>query len=328
MALGFCPLAPAMAGLNIKKRKFLEFFGKLYFRYYIILIKRLRNLILMIGLLFINFPKPGGILNDSLKHNAIYWENSSNKTTRHNLISEEPLSIRVQGNPYSVVMRTPGDEMAHVAGFCLGEGIVDTPDDFTSIGFCEDDDNNVITVTLRSSRRKEIPQILERRGFISQTSCGLCGKEIVKDLYQTIQPVNNDIRIDIHKALNSLKNLSVHQPLREKTRASHAAVLYDADFEMLAVAEDVGRHNALDKAIGKVFLQRKLDQVALTILSSRISYELVQKAARAKLPIIFAHSRPTALAVELASQLNITLASLDDDDKGLYVFCGHQRILP
>jgi FdhD protein len=93
------------------------------------------------------------------------------------------------------------------------------------------------------------------------------------------------------------------------------------------VAEDVGRHNALDKAIGKVFLQRKLDQVALTTLSSRISYELVQKAARAKLPIIFAHSRPTALAVELASQLNITLASLDDDDEGLYVFCGHQRLL-
>ena len=266
-------------------------------------------------------------MNDSLEHKVIYWENSSKKTARHNLIGEEPLSIRVQGNPYSVVMRTPGDEMAHVAGFCLGEGIVDTPDDFTSIGFCEDDDNNVITVTLRSSRREKIPQILERRGFISQTSCGLCGKEIVKDLYQIIKPVNSEIRIDINKALNSLKKLSVHQPLREKTRASHATVLYNADFEVLSVAEDVGRHNALDKAIGKVFLQRNLDQVALATLSSRISYELVQKAARAKLPIIFAHSRPTALAVELATQLNITLASLDDNDEGLYIFCGKQRLI-
>jgi FdhD protein len=224
-------------------------------------------------------------------------------------------------------MRTPGDEMAHVAGFCLGEGIVDTPDDFTSIGFCEDDDSNVITVTLQSSRREKIPEILDRRGFISQTSCGLCGKEIVKDLYQTIQPVNNEIRIDINAALSRLKKLSIHQPLRDKTRAAHAAVLYNADLEALAVAEDVGRHNALDKAIGKAFLERKLDQVALTILSSRISYELVQKAARAKLPIIFAHSRPTALAVELATQLNITLATLDDDDEGLFIFCGKQRLL-
>ena len=266
-------------------------------------------------------------MTDSIKHTAAYWENSTNKSTEHNLISEEPLSIRIQGNPYSVVMRTPGDEMAHVAGFCLGEGIVDSPDDFTSIGFCEDDDSNVITVTLQPSRRDKIPEILDRRGFISQTSCGLCGKEIVKDLYQTIQPVNSDIRIDINEALSRLKKLSVHQPLRDKTRASHAAVLYNSDFEVLSVAEDVGRHNALDKAIGKVFLQRKLDQVALLTLSSRISYELVQKAARAKLPVIFAHSRPTALAVELASQLNITLASLDDDDNGLYVFCGNQRLL-
>ena len=266
-------------------------------------------------------------MTDSIKHKTAYWKNSANKTTQHNLIGEEPLSIRIQGNPYSVVMRTPGEEMAHVAGFCLGEGIVDTPDDFTSIGFCEDDDSNVITVTLRSSRREKIPEILDRRGFISQTSCGLCGKEIVKDLYQTIQPVNSNIRIDIDEALGRLKKLSIHQPLRDKTRASHAAVLYNADFEVLAVAEDVGRHNALDKAIGKVFLERKLDQVALVTLSSRISYELVQKAARAKLPVIFAHSRPTALAVELAAQLNITLASLDDDDDGLYIFCGKQRLL-
>ena len=115
--------------------------------------------------------------------------------------------------------------------------------------------------------------------------------------------------------------------MREKTRASHAAVLYNADFEVLAVAEDVGRHNALDKAIGKVFLERKLDQVALVTLSSRISYELVQKAARARIPLILAISRPTALAVQLAAELNITLATLATDGPGLYVFCAGHRLL-
>ena len=80
------------------------------------------------------------VLDDSLKHKVVYWDNSSYKKMHHDLVGEEPLSIRVQGKPYSVIMRTPGDEIAHVAGFCLGEGIVDTPDDFTTIGFCEDDD--------------------------------------------------------------------------------------------------------------------------------------------------------------------------------------------
>ena len=90
-------------------------------------------------------------------------------------------------------------------------------------------------------------------------------------------------------------------------------------------AEDVGRHNALDKAIGKALLEETLDSAALAILSSRISYELVQKAARARIPAIFALSRPTALAVDLATQLNMTLATLVDDE-GLYVFCGAHRL--
>ena len=97
-------------------------------------------------------------------------------------------------------------------------------------------------------------------------------------------------------------------------------------FDFLAAAEDVGRHNALDKVIGKMFLDRKMGQAALLTLSSRISYELVQKAARARIPIILAISRPTALAVKLAAELNITLASLADGP-GLYVFCAAQRLV-
>jgi FdhD protein len=102
-------------------------------------------------------------------------------------------------------------------------------------------------------------------------------------------------------------------------------VLYDSNYDVLSVAEDVGRHNALDKAIGKALLEETLDSAALAILSSRISYELVQKAARARIPAIFALSRPTGLAVDLAAQLNMTLATLIDDE-GLYIFCGAHRL--
>ena len=96
------------------------------------------------------------------------------------LIGEEPLLIRIDAKPYSVVMRTPGDEVFHAAGFCLGEGIADSPDDFTTVGYCEDLDPNVIDVRLTPERREEVQDVLTRRGFVSQTSCGICGKEMLK----------------------------------------------------------------------------------------------------------------------------------------------------
>jgi FdhD protein len=271
-------------------------------------------------------PK-GAFLDNVLQHKFIHWDKAAKKSAQQDLLGEEPLSIRIEGNPYAVVMRTPGDEIAHVAGFCLTEGIIDTPDDLTSIGFCEDDDTNVVTITLTPSRRGQITDLLDRRGFISQTSCGLCGKELVEDLYQIIKPLQTNHPIDIKKALTCLEALPNIQPLRKQTLASHAAAIYGSDLELLTVAEDVGRHNALDKAIGKVFLSRQLDRAELLILSSRISYELVQKSARARIPVILAHSRPTALAVDLAANLNMTVASLDDNDAGLYVFCGEQRLV-
>ena len=257
-------------------------------------------------------------------HRVKHWNKKLYTSSQHKLIGEEPLSIRVQGKPYSVVMRTPGDELAHAAGFCLAEGIIDTPEDIKVISCCDGADTNVVTITLEESRQSKITEVLDRRGFISQTSCGICGKEIVKDLYQSIQPIKNNIQIDAGLALESLENLSRHQPLRDQTRASHAA-LYTSDFNLLSVAEDVGRHNALDKAIGKVFLDHRLDKASLLILSSRISYELVQKAARARIPFILAFSRPTSLAVELASKLTMTLACLAKG-AGLYIYCGENRL--
>lgn len=259
------------------------------------------------------------------KHPIIHWDNNLSTPSDHKLITEEPLSIRIDGKPYSVIMRTPGDELAHAAGFCLAEGVVDTLNDINTLSCCKDIDSNVVTITLEESRKDKISDLLERRGYISQSSCGICGKEVVDDLYQIIQPVSDETKVDANIAFDLLESLSLHQPLREKTLASHAAALYSEDFELLSVAEDVGRHNALDKAIGKLFLGRKLHKASLLILSSRVSYELVQKAARANIPIIVAISRPTSLAVELASNLNITVVCLGHDS-GLLIFCGEHRL--
>ena len=260
------------------------------------------------------------------KHPIIHWDEKRGRKDTKDLIGEEPLSIRIQGNPYTVMMRTPGDEIPHVAGFCLGEGIIDSPDDYTAIAFCDGADSNVVTVTLKPSRREKISEILDRRGYISQTSCGLCGKEIVEDLHQKLRPVPGASKVEIKKGFKCLDMLASQQPYRRQTRAAHAASIYDADYNLLSTAEDVGRHNALDKAIGKIFLDGKVHEAALLIMSSRISYELVQKAARARIPVIIAMSRPTSLAVTLATELNMTLASSADED-GLYVFCGEDRLI-
>ena len=259
------------------------------------------------------------------KHTALHWCQENSTPERQDLIGEEPLSIRIQGNPYSVVMRTPGDEIAQVAGFCLGEGIVDAPEDINTIAFCDGSDSNVVTVTLTPSRKEKISDILDRRGYISQTSCGLCGKEIVQDLYQSLRPLSDTVRIDLRKGLECFEKLASLQPIRDKTRVAHAAAIYSADYRLLSAAEDVGRHNALDKAIGKLFLDGRLQEAGLLVLSSRISYELVQKAARARIPVIIAESRPTALAVALATELNMML-SCRANNTSLYVFCRSERL--
>jgi FdhD protein len=249
---------------------------------------------------------------------------SSDQRTRQKmaLVEEEPLSIRVEGKPYAVVLRTPGDELAHAAGFCLAEGIIDSAEDVANLGTCDTGDTNVVTITLTAERRRRMPDILDRRAFISQTGCGLCGKVLIDDIQSVITPLEAARPEAPERLREALQGLGKLQPLRETSRASHAAAIYDRDLNLLSVAEDVGRHNALDKAIGKLLLSEDLPRAHTLLLSSRISYELVQKAARAGIPLIAAMSRPTALAVRLGTRLNMTLACLNKPD-GLLQFCGN-----
>jgi FdhD protein len=240
-------------------------------------------------------------------------------------IGEEPLLIRIDDKPYAVVMRTPGEELAHAAGFCLGEGIADSPDDFLTIGYCKDLDPNVVEVRLKPERRAKVHELLERKSFVSQTSCGICGKEMVKDIYQIVTPSEDPFRVHIDRISDGIRQLSEHQVIHRRTRGAHAAMLIDRRLEMVSFAEDVGRHNALDKGIGKAFFARTLSRAVILILSSRISFEMVQKAARARLPIVIGMSRPTALAAEMGKALNMTLACTARQSE-LIIVCGEERI--
>ena len=256
---------------------------------------------------------------------VISWDMTSRASTTCRIITEEPLSIRVQGKPYAVVMRTPGEELNHVAGFCLGEGIVDDMSDIAALGFCDGTDTNVVTITLTEARRTAVASYMDRRNYVSQTSCGICGKEIVDDLIQHIEPMADKTVVDGRRAADMLEDLKQHQPMHRETRASHASILCRPDYSILSVSEDVGRHSALDKAIGRLFRAQRLIDARVLFLSSRTSYELVQKAGRAQIPIVFSVSRPTSLAVSLAKRLGMTLACLGRP-QGLLIFCGAERI--
>jgi FdhD protein len=251
------------------------------------------------------------------------WPNARRHSEPMDFLDEEPLSIRVQGRPYAVVMRTPGDDLAHAAGFCLTEGLVDAPEDIVNLACCDAGDTNVVTVTLTPQRQEQIAAHLDRRGYISQSSCGLCGKTLIEELVQELQ---DGTMLSLAHAETRLRNLEAFQPLRERCAASHAAVLFDAELNFLTAAEDVGRHNALDKAIGRLFLDRRLHLAKVVMMSSRISYELVQKAARGRLPIFLALSRPTRLAIDLAKQLQISLAGTIKTS-GLYLYSHSQRFV-
>ena len=241
------------------------------------------------------------------------------------LIGEEPFLIRVDDKPYPVVMRTPGEEVSHVAGFCLGEGIIDSVDDFKTIGYDKNLDPNIIDVWLKPERREKIPHLLERRGFVSQTSCGICGKEMLKELHQILNPAEDGFEVALHHVFDCINKLSKNQKYYQRTRGSHAALIFDDQLSVISFSEDVGRHNALDKAIGKAFMDGTLSCASILVLSSRISYELVQKAARANLPVMISNSRPTALAVEMGQALNMTLA-FPADESELIIVCGENRI--
>ena len=256
----------------------------------------------------------------------IEWEGNAFVETGADILIESPLTIRIDGNSYAVIMRTPGEEKHHAAGFCLGEGIVDHPQDITSIGLCDHEETNVVTVTIAPERRSRIPDVLKRKTYISQTSCGICGKELIDDLRQALVPFPPGPGLSAEAVMACFNSFPKYQDLRLSTKSSHAAAIYNDRYELMSISEDVGRHNALDKAIGRMFLNNELQQACFVILSSRISFELVQKAARAGINTIIGYSRPTMLALDVADRLGMTVAC-GNKKSGLFIFTHPNRLM-
>jgi FdhD protein len=255
---------------------------------------------------------------------ALHYLPGGVKSIDLELIQEEPLAINIQGKTYATIMRTPGAERAHAAGFCFAEGIVDRPGDLLDIALCDGEYSNVAAVMLTPERYKQVGSMLGGRERMSQTSCGICGREIVEDLGKLLTPVESTFTVSFAASMEAVFQLKSVQKLRKRCFSSHAVAILNNRLEQISTAEDAGRHNALDKSIGRLFLDGRLSQASIAILSSRASYEMIQKSARGGIEIVISMARPTALALDLANQLNMTLASVREE--GLYVYSGRKRL--
>jgi FdhD protein len=232
---------------------------------------------------------------------------------RDTLVTEEPLEVRLQlgGDltPVAVTMRTPGDDFALAAGLLYGEGIVRDRAEVTRIDYCTDVDEqlyNVVTVTADPAEPPELGR-LERRGTMS-SACGVCGKtslDAVKLL--GVPPITSTMSVDVELLYELPDRLRVAQATFERTGGLHAAGLFRADGELLLAAEDVGRHNAVDKVIGHALLDGLLPlSEHILMVSGRVGFEIAQKAVVAGIPVLAAVSAPSSLAVELGAEFGLT----------------------
>ncbi|MGE3958108.1 MAG: formate dehydrogenase accessory sulfurtransferase FdhD [Vicinamibacterales bacterium] len=229
---------------------------------------------------------------------------------------EVPLEIRVGNRPFAVVMRTPGADAALVAGFLLGERLVRGSGDLALIEHCTDpvvdagDAANIITVRLDADAEGRAATLLaHRREVMATAACGVCGRLTLDSMREGLAPLAAGLQVSAALIQRLPVLLREGQALFEATGGLHAAGIFDRAGARLALAEDVGRHNAVDKVVGALLLRDGLPASdAVLCVSGRTSYEIVQKAWCAGIPIVVSVSAPSSLAVSLADEAGMTLA--------------------
>ncbi|KAD3514914.1 formate dehydrogenase accessory sulfurtransferase FdhD [Arthrobacter yangruifuii] len=230
------------------------------------------------------------------------------------LAGEEPLEIRIGGKSFTVTMRTPGDDFDLVAGFLVSEGVIWDPAQLVSLRYCSGVDEegnqtfNVVDVQLRPGTK--LPDTGMERHVYTSSSCGICGTASIEAVRKSshFHPSDDDVRLPLDMLAALPDRLREGQKVFDRTGGVHAAGLFNSDGELLCLREDVGRHNAVDKVVGWALRAGMLPLRGMVLqVSGRASFELVQKAQLAGIPVLAAVSAPSALSVELAKDGGMTL---------------------
>jgi FdhD protein len=243
------------------------------------------------------------------------WDGEIAREQADELVEEEPLEIRIRGRAISVTMRTPGDDADLAAGFLLTEGIIHRREDLVGIRHCAHNrDHNVINVILARDVFVDFEQLT--RHIFASSSCGLCGKATIQSIHGWFPPVHSDMVIDARLVTRLPETMRAAQTTFDRTGGLHAAALFDRAGRLIVLREDVGRHNAVDKVVGHCLLYGPfpLDDHVL-VVSGRSSFEIMQKALAARLPVVAAVSAPSKLAVEFAAESGQTLVGFLRDNR-------------
>jgi FdhD protein len=225
---------------------------------------------------------------------------------------EEPLEIRVDSDPVSVTMRTPGEDAKLAIGFLYAEGIVRSLADVGTVSHCgrpgDEGYGNVIEITAAAGAKLPLERSeAARRGTLTTSACGVCGRRQIDDLLERVPILARGPKVSARLLDGAAEQLRAKQLIFGETGGVHGAMVLAADRAVLAMHEDVGRHNAVDKVVGDLLLSGRLGGGALLMVSGRSSFEIVQKAAMARLPIVASVSAASSLAIDLAQKAGITL---------------------
>ena len=255
------------------------------------------------------------------------WNDGSVRHLNDLLVGEEPLLIQVGDQALTVTMRTPGDDFELAAGFLFTEGIIKSRDEIISLRHADglDQGNSAVQVELKAgaTARSQAP----KRNFVANSGCGMCGKTSLSDVYTPgITRPNPDFRIDPQILCGLPDAIRSAQTLFGKTGGLHAAALFDATGDLLALREDVGRHNAVDKVVGWALMQGLIPLSQCVLLASgRGGFEIIQKSLMAGIPVLASVSAASSLAVQMAHELGMTLVGFLRGRR-FVVYCGGDRL--
>ena len=262
-------------------------------------------------------------------HRVTRYDGSIGKAVDDVLVVEEPLEIRVAGESFAVTMRTPGADRALALGFLYGEGIIREIGDVGRAEHCgrpgTPEYGNVIDVLPRPGELLDPERIRAgRRGTLTSSACGVCGREQIEDMMQRCQPINDDRAIQVAMVFFAQEQMRQSQYVFTQTGGVHAAAAFSETGDMYCCFEDIGRHNAVDKVVGHLLETHNISEgqgVQILAVSSRASFEIVQKAVVARIPVVVAVSAASSLAVDLAQEMGITLIGFARE-KRMVVYTG------
>ncbi|MGH1342920.1 MAG: formate dehydrogenase accessory sulfurtransferase FdhD [Nannocystales bacterium] len=254
----------------------------------------------------------------------VEWNGSASRSADDRVAAEAPLEIRIAGVPIAVVMRTPGHDEDLVRGFLLSERIAQSSPSIVSVRHCGEVDHpeaedNVMQVVLNHA----VDLAALRRNLFASSSCGICGKASIEQAMHHTGKVDDTVRLAPSDLYALPGRLEAHQAGFDATGGVHAAALFDASLKTIAVREDIGRHNAVDKVLGVASCEQRVG--AILMVSGRVSFEIMQKALACGVELVAAVSAPSSLAVDLAAESGMTLVAFLRDAR-MCVYSAPHRI--